>query len=92
VNSFFTDLFKNKQFVSEYKATLVGDERQGDGQLLEIDPALYADNIAEAMERNGTRWPIDKNYITETQRLQQWLNNRVGYLTTVIANYPAGTK
>lgn len=91
VNAFFTDLFKNKQFVTEYKARWLVLKDKVMANYWKATQ-LYADNFAEAMERNNTRWPIDKNYITETQRLQQWLNNRVAYLTTVIANYPAGTK
>ena len=91
VNSFFTDLFKNKQFVSEYKARWLVIKDQIMGTYWPSTQA-YANNFSEALARNNERWPIDKNSATETIRLQQWLNNRVAYMTTVIANYPAGTK
>jgi len=44
------------------------------------------------MARDVVRWPIDKNYKTETPHMKQWLTNRVDYLSTIIANYLAGTK
>ncbi|MFT3738518.1 MAG: CotH kinase family protein [Breznakibacter sp.] len=91
VPSFFTDLFKSKQFVSEYKARWLAVK-----DLVMADywktTQRYAGQISDAMARNAKRWPIDKNYVTETQHLQQWLSNRVGHMTTVIAGYPAGTK
>jgi hypothetical protein len=43
------------------------------------------------MARDYQRWPIDRNYVTETNRMENWLSNRVTYLTTVINNYPEGT-
>jgi hypothetical protein len=91
VPSFFTDLFKNKQFVSEYKARwlVVKNNIMTDYWKTIQD---YADQISDEIVLNDVRWPIDKKHETETLRLQQWLANRVSYMTTVIANYPIGTK
>jgi len=91
VNSFFTDLFKNKQFVSEYKARwlVIKDKIMGEYW---PETQAYADSFSEALARNNDRWPIDKNSATETAHLQTWLTNRVAYMTTVIASYPVGTK
>jgi hypothetical protein len=91
VPSFFTDLFDNKQFVSEYKARWLAVK---DKIMTECwkTTQTYADKIADASALNANRWPIDKNFQTETLRLQQWLTNRVNYISTVVANYPVGTK
>lgn len=91
VPSFFTDLFRNKQFVAEYKARwLVVKEK------LMTDywdtTQLYANGFAEAMQHDAKRWPIDKNNAAEIQKMKLWLTSRIGYLNSVIENYPAGTK
>jgi hypothetical protein len=90
VPSFFTDLFRSKRFVSEYKARWLAIKDQIMGEYW-ATTQKYADNISEAMARDAARWPIGKNYTTETVKMKQWLTNRVSYLSTVIANYPAGT-
>jgi spore coat protein CotH len=91
VPSFFTDLFRSKRFVSEYKARwlTVKDKIMNEYW---ITTQKYADNISGAMARDAARWPIDKNNKTEISRMKQWLTNRVDYLSTIIVNYPAGTK
>jgi CotH protein. len=91
VPAFFTDLFRNKQFVSEYKARWIAIK---DKIMSEYWPIAqqYADRFAEAQSRDAARWPIDKNNKVEILKMKQWLTNRVGYLSTVIANYPVGTK
>lgn len=91
VPAFFTDLFRNKQFVSEYKARWIAVK---DKIMSEYWPVAqqYADRFAESQSRDAARWPIDKNSKVEILKMKQWLTNRVGYLSTVIANYPAGTK
>lgn len=91
VPSFFTDLFRNKWFVSEYKARWLAVKDKVMSEYW-VTTQKYADNISGAMARDAARWPIDKNYKTEIPRMKQWLTNRVGYLSTIIANYPAGTK
>jgi len=52
--------------------------------------AMYAEGAAEAMERNASCWPIDKDYATEIERMKDWLLKRRNHLDEVIANYPAG--
>lgn len=91
VPSFFTDLFRNKRFVSEYKARWLAVKDKVMSEYW-ATTQKYADNISGAMARDAVCWPIDKNYKTEISRMKQWLINRVGYLSTIIANYPAGTK
>lgn len=91
VPSFFTDIFKSKQFVSEYKARWLQIKDKFMSEYWSTTQN-YASGFTQAIARNATRWPIDKNYQTETVRQEQWLRNRVNYLSTVIANYPSGTK
>lgn len=91
VPAFFTDLFRNKQFVSEYKARWIAIK---DKIMSEYWPVAqqYADRFSEAQSRDAARWPIDKNNKVEILKMKQWLTNRVSYMSSVIANYPAGTK
>lgn len=88
---FFTDLFKNKRFVSEYKARWA----EVKGKIMKEyweETATFAVSCSDAMARNEVRWLIDKNYATEISRMKQWLQKRVDYLDTVIKGYPAGSK
>jgi len=91
VPSFFTDLFKSKRFVSEYKARwkVVKDKVISE---FWSETNTYIAKSLEAMQRDAVRWPIDKNYETEIARMKQWLEQRTSYLDTVINNYPSGTK
>lgn len=89
VPSFFTDLFKNKQFVSEYKNRW----NETNGEIMTdswLKTTHYVDSCRPAMKRNSDRWPIDKEYDIEIRRMENWLRNRINYLNTVINNYPAG--
>lgn len=91
VPSFFTDLFRNRQFVAQYKARWfeIRDNIMSDYWETTM---YYAEGFAEAMERDAERWPIGKNHDAEVQRMRLWLNSRVGYLSTIIENYPEGSK
>lgn len=91
VASFFTDMFKSKQFVSEYKARWLDIKDKFMSEYWVITQK-YANGFNSAIAENANRWPIDKNYQTETTKMEQWLRNRIGYLSTVIANYPSGSK
>jgi hypothetical protein len=91
VPSFFTDLFKNKRFVSEYKARWKEIKDKIMSEFWE-ETNTFVVNCSEAMKRNAECWPIDKNYQTEITRMKQWLQQRIDYLDTVIKNYPSGTK
>jgi hypothetical protein len=84
-------LFRNKQFVAEYKARWLVVKEKLMTEYWDTTQ-LYANGFAEAAQRDAKRWPIDKNNAAEIQKMKQWLISRIGYLTTVIENYPAGTK
>lgn len=91
VPSFFTDLFKNKEFVKQYKERW--NEIQND--IVDIyweQTKQVSININDAMASNAERWPIDKNYNSEIFKMGVWINNRVNYLNQVINNYPKGVK
>ncbi len=91
VPSFFTDLFRNKQFVAEYKARWQVIKEKLMTEYWDTSQ-LYANGFAEAAQRDAKRWPIDKNNAAEIQKMKLWLTSRISYLSTVIENYPAGTK
>jgi spore coat protein CotH len=87
VPGFFTQMFKNQTFVTQYKARW-NELHAG----LLTSTLSYIDEVAaytaEAMERDYVRWPIDKSYVTEIGRLKNWISQRIGHLTTVISNIP----
>ena len=86
-SSFFTDMWKDKQFVSEVK-----------NRWKQIRPRImaefwpetkrYAEACTEAMARDAKRWPIDKDYQTEINRMEKWLNSRAVYMDNIVSNYP----
>ena len=88
-SSFFTDMWKNKQFVSDVKARW---KQMMPRIMAEFWPETkrYADAAAEAMERDAKRWPIDKQYQTEINRMEKWLNSRVVFMDNIVNNYPSG--
>lgn len=87
VPDFFTDLFKNPRFLSAYQDRWM-EIRDKVMAVFWENSYLYAENAAEAMQRNAARWPIDKDYSAEINRMKQWLFQRVNYLDNIIANYP----
>ncbi|HLO58423.1 MAG TPA: CotH kinase family protein [Bacteroidales bacterium] len=90
ISDFFTLMFRNHQFVSEYKS-----------RWNEVKDSIFSHSwkimekydavIMDALARDFERWPIDRDYTEETARMQEWLSSRVDYLTTVINGYPDGT-
>ncbi|WP_167614960.1 CotH kinase family protein [Maribellus sediminis] len=90
VPSFFTDLFRSKRFLSEYRArwSEIKDKLMSDYWTTTL---VYADGFAAAMQRDADRWPIGKDNRTQISQMENWLTNRITYLTSVIENYPAGT-
>lgn len=88
-SSFFTDMWKNKQFVSEVKARW---KQIRPRIMAEFWPETkrYAEACVEAMERDAKRWPIDKQYQTEINRMEKWLNSRTIYMDNIISGYPGG--
>ena len=90
IPKFFTQLFRNKQFVREYKTRWTGvKDSIFEHSWQKMD--AYLIGLEEAMARNFERWPTDKNYQTEIDRMKAWLSNRVPYLTSVITAYPEDT-
>ena len=90
VSNFFTQMFRNDQFVDEYKTRwneVAGEIFEHNWDVMD----KYADCFQDAMLRDFQRWPIDKDYNTEIDRMESWLANRVAYLNNVINNYPGGT-
>ncbi|PTN07442.1 CotH kinase family protein [Mangrovibacterium marinum] len=89
VPEFFTDLFKNRQFVSEYKARWleIRDQILSTYWAVTLD---YAGGFSDAMSRDFQKWPIDKDHAHEIQRMGDWLSLRISYLDGVISNYPDG--
>ncbi len=89
VPSFFTDMWKNRQFVSKVMA-----------RWKEISPRVmsefwpetkrYAQAAAEAMKLNALRWPIDKDYATEIDRMERWIQLRVTFMDNLVSKYPEG--
>jgi spore coat protein CotH len=87
IPAFFTQMFKNTTFVTQYKARW-NEVRAGllTYMLDYIDEA--AAYTVDAMERDYVRWPIDKSYASEIGKLKKWITQRIEYLTTVINNIP----
>lgn len=89
VPSFFTDMWKSKEFVSEVKARW----KQVRPRIIPefwAETKKYANAAAEAMERDAKRWPIDKKYTTEINRMEKWLNSRAVFMDNLVSNYPSG--
>lgn len=89
VPSFFTDLFKNKRFVSEYKSRW-NDTKDKIMSEVWSETSQYANFSKNAMKKDAIRWPIDKDYEIEIRRMENWLRSRINYLNAVINNYPPG--
>ena len=88
-SSFFTDMWKSREFVSAVKARW----KQILSRILaEFWPETrrYATAAADAMARNAGRWPIDKQYATEINRMEKWISSRTVYMDYIVDNYPTG--
>jgi hypothetical protein len=87
-SSFFTDMWKSPEFVGAVKARW----KQNRSRILaEFWPEtrLYATAASDAMARNARRWPIDKQYATEINRMEKWISSRVVYMDYIVDNYPS---
>lgn len=87
VPSFFTDMWKSKAFVSEVKARWKQIRPRITAEFWP-EAKRYAEAAAEAMERDAKRWPIDKQYKTEINRMEKWLNARAVFMDNIVSNYP----
>ena len=81
IPGFFTQMFRNQQFVLEYKA------RWNEVKDYIFDDAWevmeeYELCLQDALHRDYQRWPIDRNYVTETNRMEDWLSEQ-GYLSDI---------
>ena len=88
-SSFFTDMLKSHEFVSAVKARW---KQIRNRILAEFWPETrrYATAAADAMARNARRWPIDKQYATEINRMEKWISSRTVYMDYIVDNYPTG--
>jgi len=87
IPNFFTQMFRNKQFVSEYKKRWNQVKDSVNTHSWNI-MTKYSKCMQDALANDLKRWPINKNYNTEKDKMKAWLAKRVEYLTTVINNYP----
>ena len=89
VSGFFTDLFRNTRFVSEYQQRWLEVK---DSILLHswAEIEKYEVCLQDAKARDFERWPIDRSYTQELENMYDWLEERIDVLTSVIAQYPAG--
>ena len=85
--SFFTDMWRSRQFVSEVKNHWKTIRPR---ILSEFWPEAkrYAEAASEAMERNASRWPIGKDAKTEINRMEKWLSSRAVYMDHIVNGYP----
>jgi len=90
ISNFFTQMFRSQEFIDEYKTRW---EEVKDSIFEHTWNVMeeYEYHLQDALARDFARWPIDRNYATEIQRMEDWLSDRVTHLTSVINNYPAGT-
>jgi hypothetical protein len=89
VPKFFTDLFKIRAFVTDFKARW-NEVKEG---IVKENWAVMEELVKvskDAMARDYERWPIDRHYNTEISRMKLWLNNRVHFLDGIINKYPSG--
>ena len=89
VSSFFTDMWKNKEFVSDVKARWKQIRPRVISEFW-AETKRYADAAAEAMERDAKQWPIDRKHATDINRMEKWLNSRAVYMDNIVSNYPSG--
>jgi len=91
VNDFFTEMFANSQFVTQYK-----EQWNAVKDSLYLIPWAKMEQWVEnfnqgTLEREFERWPIyGYTAAEETSKMSAWLQNRLEYLNGVIANYPDG--
>jgi len=90
ISNFFTQMFRHQQFVLEYK-TRWDEVKDSVFEHAWNVMEEYEFCLQDAMVREYERWPVDRYYTTEIDRMEDWLSYRVGYLSSVITNYPAGT-
>ncbi len=90
ISDFFTKLFRNKQFVEEYKNRWNSIKNE---ILVHVwgEMEKYTLSLEDAMERDYEKWSIDRYYDTEINRMGDWLSDRIPILMEVVNNYPEGS-
>ena len=91
ISKFFLSLFNNRDFVARYKAqwsAISGLLLQQPWQAVQ----QWVEGLSQgAYRRDMERWPLKgMNVSTELGKMENWLQNRLAYLNTVVANYPTG--
>ncbi len=94
VNSFFTDMWHNQQFVAEVRGQW---KKMRQLIMSEFWPETkrYAEGAAEAMARDQALWRsrdphFDRDFKTEINRMEKWLNSRTVYMDNIVNGYPSG--
>lgn len=83
VSGFFTDMFFDEEFILDV-------QDRWDILKTKIPEAWQNTlkyNIADALNRDLDRWPIDKTPSVETKSMETWINNRINYMSQVVAGY-----
>jgi hypothetical protein len=86
IPGFFVDVFADADFVAAYKARWADVEK---GMLSYCFNKLdgYALHCETAMKNNAKRWPIDKDYKIEIERMKAWLTTRAANYNGVVKMY-----
>lgn len=91
ISKFFLSLFNSQEFVTCYKEQWATVSAQLLEQPWQAVQSWVAGLKQGAYERDITRWPLKGMDInTELNKMEAWLQKRLAYLNTVIANYPDG--
>lgn len=86
ISGFFVNMFGNAEFLAAYK------ERWNEvspGMLDDCFTKLedYRAHCDSAMINNAERWPINKDYKLEIERMKTWLTTRVFNYSAVVKSY-----
>ncbi len=90
-SSFFTTLFGNASFVARYKESWLA-AKDSLYTACWAECRRYTANLNNGpYRRDAAVWPISgKSASGELHKMSLWLQRRLDYLTSVIANYPSG--
>ncbi len=94
VSSFFTEMWHSRRFVSEVREHW---KRMRPLIMAKIWPEAkrYAEGAEEAMARDQQLWKsrdpnYDRDFKTELNRMEKWLNSRTIYMDYIVGDYPNG--
>lgn len=91
ISGFWRDMFRNKTFVAQYKASWFALSDSMYKKPWSITEEYQKGMVAEGYDRDAARWPL-KSWTTtkEVRKMKTWLQNRLAYLNPIIDNYPDG--